>query len=105
MNFEKLSRIMEMNGNPSTAGQINNLASPSAAAPNPSLNPIMDRSKTETNQIIKKLTTRLGGDPVVYRPLINYLARNSEALMLFNDLLDKVGTMSASKAATVLQAR
>jgi hypothetical protein len=99
MNFEKLSRIMENNGNPG-GSQI-------APTPNtnPTLNPAIDRSKTDTNQIIRKLTTKLGEDPVVYKPLINYLARNSEALMLFNALLDKVGTMSASKAATVLQAR
>ena len=101
MNFEKLSRIMENNGNP-----LNTIGG-QAATPNtnPSLNPAIDRSKTDTNQIIRKLTTKLGEDPVVYKPLINYLARNSEALMLFNALLDKVGTMSASKAATVLQAR
>lgn len=102
MNFEKLSRIMEMNGNPLSMGGGQIAATPNT---NPPSNPIIDRSKADTNQIIRKLTTKLGEDPVVYKPLINYLARNNEALMLFNNLLDKVGTMSASKAATVLQAR
>lgn len=96
MNFEKLSRIMEMNGSLP-------IANPKPAVA-PVTNPI-ERSKTDTNQIIRKLTTKLGEDAVVYNPLINYLARNNEALMLFNTLLDKVGTMSASKAVTVLQAR
>jgi hypothetical protein len=67
--------------------------------------PVMDepRSKDDTNKIIKKLEMKLGQENLKYRPLINYLSRNKDALVLFNDLLEKVGGMSVSSARAIIK--
>lgn len=45
------------------------------------------------NQLLNKISMRLGEKADIYRPLINYLKAKPQMLELFDQLLDHVGEM------------
>jgi hypothetical protein len=92
MNFESLNRIIEKNKN----RPLEEMNEPTPVVP-------MDRN--ETMVVLKKIENKLGQHTNTYKPLITYLSRNKEALALFNDLLEKVGSMNAATASKILSAR
>lgn len=92
MNFYELSKKIQEESNP-----INPTQPPMIQPTTP------DPSIKNTSAIVAKISRRLGEKFAKYRPLLIHLNKNQEALALFDELLNDVGSMQASTAKRIMK--
>jgi len=58
--------------------------------------------KTDIRTVMRKLETKLGVEAKRYMPLVSHLYKNEQALRLFDEFVEKIGTTNAQTTSNIV---